>query len=195
MRNLVLSIAAVATLLCACGASSKEVAMARTARYKGDKLQLFAETKAVVATSYTVTKSDETSLGMQTAAKWFSPEGLTQNPRGEGTEMVDLVDKSINIAMVVELLPDGDAWIVKITPIIARYNRGIPKPEPLKEGDISLPGWVQAKIDTLALDINKGLKKYEVQSVPGPVPAGSSPPPAEPPVESVPADDSAAPTP
>lgn len=180
MRNLVLSVAAVAAVLCACGPSSKEIAMAKTARYKGDKLQLFAETKAIVESKYELAKSDETTLGMQTKPKWFSPEGLTQNPRGEGTEMVDLVDKSINIALVVTLLPDGDAWVVKVTPVLARYNRGIPKPEPLKEGDASLPGWVESKVDTLALDIHKGLQKYQVQTVPGPVPAGSSPPPAEP---------------
>lgn len=150
--------------------------MAKTARYRGDKLQLFADTKAVVESKYKVAKSDETQLGMQTESKWFSPEGLTQNPRGEGTEAIDLVDKSINIAMIVTLLPDGDDWVIKVTPVLARFNRGSPIPEPLKEGDVSLPGWVQSKVDSLAMDIHKGLSKYTVQSVPATVPAGASPP-------------------
>ena len=109
--------------------------MAKTARYTGDKLELFAAMRAAVEANYKLTKTDETTLAVQTEARWFSPEGLSQTPRGEGTEMIDLVDKSINIALVVALVPDGSVWVVKITPVMARFNQGIPKPEPLKEGD------------------------------------------------------------
>jgi hypothetical protein len=196
MKNLVCSVAALAALaLFACGPSSKEVAMAKTARYKGDKLELFAAVKAATEAKYTLTKSDETTLGMQTEARWFSPEGLSQTPRGEGTEMQDLVDKSINIALVVTMLPDGDAWVVKVTPVMSRYNRGIPKPEPLKEGDASLPGWVESKVDTLALDIHKALAKFEVKSVPGAVPPPApttAPAPDEPSGSAAPAEGPAA---
>ena len=179
MKNLSFSVAALATIavgvlgLAACGPSSKEVAMAKTARYKGDKLEIFAAVKSATEAKYKLTKSDETTLGLQTEARWFSPEGLSQTPRGDGTEMQDLVDKSINIALVVTMLPDGDAWVVKVTPVMSRFNRGIPKPEPVKEGDASLPGWVESKVDTLALDIHTALGKYEVKTVPG-----AAPPPA-----------------
>jgi len=172
MRNLVLSALALAAL-CACGASSKEAAMAKTARYQGDKLQLFAEAKAVVESKYQIDKTDEVSLGIQTTHRWYSPEGLAANDTGDVSM---LQDKSLNIAIVVQLLPDGDAWIVKVTPVIARYNKGIPKPEIVKETDASLPGWVEDKANTLAVDIHKRLAKYEIQSVPGPVTA----PPAAP---------------
>ena len=161
-----LAIAAVA-----CGPSSKEVATAKSARYQGDKLELFAHVKAATESKYKVTKSDETSLGMQTEARWFSTEGLAVTPRGDN-DMRDVPDKSINIALVVTMLPDGDNWIVKVTPVMARYNIGIPKPEPVKEGDASLPGWVEGKVDELSMDIHKELAKYEVKTVPG-----SAPPP------------------
>jgi hypothetical protein len=181
MRNLVCSAAAIAALvLVACGASSKEVAMAKTAHYQGDKMEIFASMRGAVEASYKLTKTDETSLAVQTEARWFSPEGLSQTPRGEGTEMQDLVDKSINIAMVVRMFPDGDTWVVKVTPVMARFNAGIPKPEPLKEGDASLPGWVESKIDTLALDIHKALGKYEVKGVPQSAPPPTEPAPAAP---------------
>jgi hypothetical protein len=177
MRNLVLSGLALAALaLCACGSSSKEVAMAKTARYQGDKLQLFAETKAVVETKYKIAKSDEVALGMSTQARWFTPEGLAANDSGDVSM---LQDKSLNITLIVELLPDGDKWLVKVTPKILRYNRGIPKPEDVKEDDISLPNWVGSRTDELALDIHKRLSKFEVKTVPQQVPAGNeSPPPA-----------------
>jgi hypothetical protein len=170
MRNLVLSVAAMfAVAAVACGPSSKEVATAKSARYQGDKLELFAHVKSATEAKYKLTKSDETSLGMQTEARWFSTEGLAVTPRGD--DMRDVPDKSINIALVVTMLPDGEAWIVKVTPVMARYNQGIPKPEPLKENDPSLPGWVQGKVDELSLDIHKELSKYEVKTVPGVMPA------------------------
>jgi len=174
MRNLVCSVAALAALvLCACGASSKEVAMAKTARYQGDKLQLFAEAKAAVETKYKLAKTDEATLVIQTEPRWFTPEGLAANFDGDVTL---LQDKSINHALVAQLLPDGDNWIVKVTAVMTRYNRGIPKPEPLKENDASLPGWVEDRSNTLALDIHKRLAKFEVKGVPQQVPAGNEPP-------------------
>jgi hypothetical protein len=154
--------------LCACGASSKEVAMAKTAHYSGDKAQLFAETKAVVASKYDVVKSDETTLEVQTKPRWFTPEGLAANDTGDVSM---LQDHSLNIAMVVQLLPEGGGYIVKVTPVIARYNKGIPKPEQVNENDASLPGWVEDRTDTLALDIHKALAKYENAPAAGAAPA------------------------
>jgi hypothetical protein len=180
MRNLVLSLAAMLTIAAvACGPSSKEVATAKSARYQGDKMQIFANVKATTEAKYKLQKSDETSLGMQTEPRWFSVEGLAVTPRGD--DMRDVPDKSINIALVVTMLPDGDKWVVKVTPVLARYNRGIPKPEPLKENDPSLPGWVQGKVDELAMDIHKALGKFEVKTVPGSAPAPApGPSPDEP---------------
>lgn len=178
----------------ACGPSSKEIATAKSARYQGDKLMLFATIKATVESKYNLTKSDETTLGMQSEGRWYSPEGLAQTPRGG--DMRDVQDKSVNFAAVVTMLPDGDNWIVKVTPILARYNQGIPKPEPLKEGDASLPGWVEGKVDQLALDIHKALAKYEVKQLGGlPPPPAPGPTPDEPTPgsEATPAAGSAAP--
>ena len=179
MRNLVLSALALAALV-ACGPSSKEVATAKSARYQGDKLEIFANVKAATEAKYKLTKSDETSLGLQTEARWFSTEGLAVTPRGDN-DMRDVPDKSINIALVVTMLPDGSNWVVKVTPVMARFNQGIPKPEPLKENDPSLPGWVQGKVDELAMAIHSQLAKYEVKGVPQMVPpATNTPAPDEP---------------
>jgi hypothetical protein len=174
MRNLVLSALALAALV-ACGPSSKEVATAKSARYQGDKLELFANVKAATEAKYKLTKSDETSLGLQTEPRWFSPEGLAVTPRGEN-DMRDVPDKSVRIALVVTMLPDGNNWVVKVTPMLERWNTGIPKPEPLKEGDASLPGWVEGKVDELAMAIHTQLAKFEVKSVPQMVPAATNAP-------------------
>jgi hypothetical protein len=181
-------------LAVACGPSSKEVAGAKTARYTGDKLEIFHATKAVVEGKYKLQKSDETTLGMQTTARWYSPEGLVVSGYvDESTNSVserDIPDKAIRLALVVTMLPDGSSWILKVTPVMLRKNVGMPKPDELKEDDPSVPGWVGSRADELALDIHKALAKYEVKQ-----PGGMAPPPAAPgpaPDEPAPAAGSAA---
>jgi hypothetical protein len=175
MRTLLLSIV---VLACACGASNREAAKAKTARYQGDKLVLFAAAKDVVASNHQLAVSDETTLKMQTRPRWYTPEGLAANFDGADVQL--LQDKSLNISLVVQLLPEADNWIVHVEPIIFRYNRGMPNPEPLKPTNYDIPGWATGKVDQLAFEINKALKQYEVQRPGGIAPPSDEPPPAAP---------------
>jgi len=154
----------------ACGPSSGELKAAKTAHYKGDKLAMFNATKDAVAAKYTLQKSDENALGMQTNGRWYTPEGLAAAESGGDMRVVP--DNSLNIALVVTLVPDGDAYVVNVKPLYLRYHAGNPKPEALKDDDISIPGWAQGKVDQLALDIHEALKQYEVKSMGGVTPAG-----------------------
>jgi len=172
----------------ACGPSSKEIGTAKAARYQGDKLQLFATVKAAVESKYQLVKSDETTLGMQTTARWYSPEGLATSATVDDPR--DMPDKSIRMALVVTMLPDGSNWIIKVTPIMHRKNAGMPKPDDLKEDDPSVPGWAIGKVDQLALEIHKALGTYEVKQ-----PGGIAPPPAPGPSPDEPSAGSAAPPP
>ncbi|HET9990982.1 MAG TPA: hypothetical protein VFQ65_20765, partial [Kofleriaceae bacterium] len=76
-----LAILIAALALCACGPSSKELSGAKSAHYKGDKLVMFNAIKTTVAGKYHIEKSDETSLGMQTVGRWYTPEGLAAGER------------------------------------------------------------------------------------------------------------------
>jgi hypothetical protein len=180
MRNPVVChlVAILAIGLVACGPSSKELSGAKSAHYKGDKLLLFAAAKSATEAKYKLQKSDETTLGLQTDGRWYTPEGLAAAERGG--DMRDVPDKSLQIALVVTLQPDGDAWVVNIKPLMIRYHAGSPKPEPVAETDPSVPGWATGKVDQLALDIHDALKTYEVKSVPGAVPPPMGPPGATP---------------
>ncbi len=183
MRNLVLGCVAIAALaLVACGPSSSEVKGARTARYKGDKLEIFRAARAAVEAKFKLEAADENTLGFKTIGTWYDPEGgiAMDNASASSTTRTMVPDKSLNIQYVVGLKPDGDTWIVEVKPIINRYHAGSPQPEPLQEGDISLPGWVGGKTDSVALDVHNALTKWEVKSVPGQVPAGNTPPPPPP---------------
>ena len=160
----------------ACGPSSNELKSAKTARYKGDKIAMFNATKDAVSAKYQLQKSDENALGMQTNGRWYTPEGLAAAESGGDMRVVP--DNSLNIALVVTLVPDGDAYVVNVKPLYLRYHAGNPKPEALKDDDISIPGWAQGKVDQLALDIHTALKQYEVPSMGGVTPAGPAPAPA-----------------
>ena len=185
-------VAILALAVIACGPSSKELAGAKSAHYKGDKLVLFAAAKAATEAKYKLQKSDETTLGMQTDGRWYTPEGLAAGERGG--DMRDVPDKSLQIALVVTLQPDGDAWVVNIKPLMIRYHAGSPKPEPVAENDPSVPGWATGKVDQLALDIHDALKQYEVKTLPGQVPPPTGPAPTPTPT-SAPDGSAAAPAP
>lgn len=160
----------------ACGPSSGELKAAKTAHYKGDKIAMFNAAKEVVEEKYKLEKSDENALGMQTVGRWYTPEGLTVGERNG--DMREVPDQSLQIALVVTLVPDGDAYVVNVKPLYLRFHAGSPKPEPLGENDPSVSGWPQGKVDQLALDLHNALKQYEVPSMGGVKPAGPAAPAA-----------------
>jgi hypothetical protein len=180
MRNIscsVIALALAASALAACGPSGKQVASAKTARYQGDRLQIFAAMKQAVAAKYKIDKADEAALGLQTEVRWYNPEGqAVSSPMGDAR---DVPDKSLGIALVVELLPEGERHVVSVKPLIVRYNKGQPNPDVLQPEDPSLPGWVSGKGDNLQVEIYEALKEYAVQGAAGAAPApGPAAPPA-----------------
>ncbi|MDB4957223.1 MAG: hypothetical protein JWO36_4792 [Myxococcales bacterium] len=179
--------------LVACGPSSKEMAGAKSARYKGDKLQLFALAKAATEAKYKLQKSDEVALGFQTEGRWYTPEGLAASERSG--DMRDVPDRSVNEVLVVQLVPDGDAYVVTVKPVMLRYFAGRPNPDQLTEDDPSVPGWAHGKVDNLAVDIHEALKQFEVKTVPAMLPAPTSGAPGATPPAPAPASPAPAPAP
>lgn len=198
MRNLMMTTAAsaLALALAACGGpSGKDVALAKQARYTGDKLQLFGAMKATVEGKYKLDVSDETKLALKTQGRWYTPEGLASSwtPSDTDASGHKLPDRSLNIALVAQLLPEQSNWVVHIEPVILRFNANQPKLEPVRPDDPSLPGFANGKADELAFDVHGTLKQWEVKSPGGVMPAAPAPaaPEAAPPA----ADGSAAPAP
>jgi hypothetical protein len=196
MRNLILTCAALACVA-ACGPSGRDTALAKTARYQGDKIAIFGAVKTVTEAKYKLAVSDETTLTVQTAGRWYTPEGLISTSGEQDIRQVP--HNSINIVLTVKVLPEGDKWIVDVVPKMTRINKGSPMPENLAPNDASLPGWATGKVDQLAFDIYDALKEYEVKAPGGnvpPAPASADPAaPAAPPPAADPAAGSAAPAP
>ena len=173
MRNLSFSVIVLALVACG-GPSGKDVAMAKQARYTGDKLVIFNATKAAVEDKYKLDKSDETTLGMQTKARWYTQDGILA-PGGD-ENFKEVPDKAIRVVHVVRLLPDGDKWIVQDDPVLMRRVAGSPQPEKLDLKDPSVPGWATGQVDELQFEIYKSLRAYEVKAPGGMAPAPSPAP-------------------
>jgi hypothetical protein len=137
---------------------------------------MFDAMKTATESTYPLKSADPKALGLQTAPRWYSPDGMLASERDN--DIRDVPDNSVNLSLVATLLPDGDAWVVQVKPIMMRYHAGSPEPEPLPENDLSVPGWAHEKVDALASDIHKALAQYQVQTVPQTVPAGSAAPAA-----------------
>ncbi len=176
MRNLSLTIAMLAALVACGGPSGKDVAMAKQARYSGDKLVLFGATKGAVESKYKLAKSDEVALGMQTVPRWYTEDGVISS--GTDDNFGEVPARAIRVVHVVRLLPDGDKWIVHDEPVLMRKIEGSPKPDKLEVKDPSVPGWATGQIDELQFEIYKVLKAYEVKSPGGMAPAPTSAAPA-----------------
>lgn len=172
-----ISIALIACALVACGPSNAEVKSAKEAHYRGDKLVMFNAMKSAVEDKFKLQKSDETTLGLETIARVYTPEGMLANEgnseknKGGGYNSM-FPDNSIIMKFVVTMLADGDSYVVRVKPMMERYRAGSPKTEPLAENDPSLPGWTSGKVDAVQLDIYNALKQYEVKGVGGVAPAG-----------------------
>jgi hypothetical protein len=168
VRNLVLWVvlagaaAAGASALVACAASRQEVEVARTARYRGDRLALFQAARQATADRYPIVTSDDTALRIETAGRWYTPDGLGASERNH--DMRDVPDRSIHLRLIVRLVPAGDDWAVAIEPVMMRYFAGRPNPDKLGTDDPSLPGWTHGRVDQLHSAIHRALARYQVAS-------------------------------
>lgn len=160
MRTTVLLLAiAIAIASPACGASRQEVAAARSARYRGDKLAMFAAARRATAEKYRLAVTDETALRIETVGRWYTPDGLGASERDD---IRDVPDRSIHLKLIVKLLPRGDDWDVAIEPVMMRYFTGRPNPDLLAPDDPSLPGWTHGRVDQLYSAIHRALAGYAV---------------------------------
>jgi len=184
MRTVILWLAA--CVIAACGPSNTAIKGAKEARYKGDKIAIFGAAKTALASKFDIQKSDETALGAETTLRWYGPDGLLVSERGD--DVRDIPDRAISLKLVVTVLADGDAYVVRVKPIMMRRFKDRPNPDVLAETDPSIPEWMTSKIDLVAVAVHDALVQYEVKSPGGmaPSPASPAPPPPDEPGSAAP---------
>lgn len=162
MRTVVVLLVMLAAAACA---SRQAVETARAARYRGDKLVLFDAAKQATAAKYALAESDQTTLRIVTAGRWYRPDGLLASERS--SDMRDVPDRSVHFRLVIKLVPDGSDWAVAIEPVMMRYFAGRPNPDHLTPDDPSVPGWATGRVDKLRAAIHEALQSYQVKSTAG----------------------------
>lgn len=152
----------VMALAVACGPSAAEIKMAKSAGYAGEPGEMFSIVEATTAETYKIGEAvRDGEYALATVAQWYSPEGGRQST-GAG-DFVQIGDGSVQLTMIVRLVPQGDRYMVTVTPKTFEHVSGSPQPRELTPDDPSLPGWVSGRVDSLQLEIHKALQKYAVQ--------------------------------
>jgi hypothetical protein len=160
-----LPLVSLTVLAAACAASSHSI---ETARYRGEPVALLGAARAAVEASYQVVVSDESALWIETAARWYSPDGTLLSDRGG--EPAPLPDRSVDLQLIVKLVPRGDDWAVAVEPVMTRYIAGQARRDRLAPDDPGAPSWLRGKLDQLYAAVHAALQSYEVAS-----PGGVSP--------------------
>ena len=162
MKSVVVGIVVtVLGMLVACGPSAAEIKMAKSAGYKGDPGELFDVIEQTTAQTYKIGEANRIQHALMTVPQWYNPEGGRQSA-GAG-DYVQVVDRSVQLALVVQLVDMENRFVVEITPKAFQHIAGSPQPRELQPDDPNLPGWVTGRVETLQLEIHKSLQKYVVQ--------------------------------
>jgi hypothetical protein len=147
-----------------CGPSTAEIKTAKATTYVGDANEIFGVIQQVVAETYKIADAGRTdeAIRLVTTEQWYSPEGGRQS--AGGGDFVQLVDRSILLQLVVDLVPTAENHnVIQVTPRTLQHVSGSPKPRELAADDPNLPGWVTGRVDQLHHDLFKGLQKYVVK--------------------------------
>lgn len=152
-----------ALLLAACGGpSTGTVQQARAAHYTVRAQAAFDQAiQGAQDQKWQIDEADPQQLGFRTNAKWFEPDGTSED-RSTEDDAAWVTDGSILLAFVVYVRgTDGDCW-VEIKPLVYEKVGGSPQPRQLTIDDPSMPGWVHGKLDNLTVSIHERLKAHMV---------------------------------
>jgi hypothetical protein len=157
-RRMKMVVLMVVLAVAGCGPSTQEVKTAKTARYKTDGRALFDIAVAVAEQDYKIGEVDAAGLQFATQPQFYSPEGGRQSPGAGG--FVNMSDRSVQLAIVVEIVKADDRFVVVVTPHTMQVISGSPKPRELAPDDPNLPGWVHGRVESLYVGIYNAAKQH-----------------------------------
>lgn len=154
--------ALVALVTAACGGGQAK--SARSARYKADTTVVFKAVVDAVSVKHKVERADAPTGVVITVPRWYEPEGNLEDMDASGDAAM-LQDGSILLRYEIRVVngTNPGELAVDVIPHVAQMRTGYARPLELKPGDLAIPGWVEGKTDDLYVNINAGLKAYEVK--------------------------------
>lgn len=165
IRSIALTLGLVAT---GCfGASSKEVATAKTATYNTTLETAFDQAMQATQENYKIGLVDAPNHRFTTNPQVYNSEGQRQSEGASG--FVTMRAGSIQLHFVVESVPvENNAIAIKITPRCFQRLEWSPKPRELALDDPNLPGWVRGRYDALHVAVYQRLKATAIAPPSGP---------------------------
>lgn len=140
------------------GPSSAEIKDAKSAQYKADADVLLDIAIQVAQENYKVGQVDAANKRFATVPQFYSAEGGRQSAGAGG--FVSISPGSVELMLVVEIVPGGVGHHVVVTPVTFQMVSGSPKPRELKPDDPNLPPWVLGRADALAVAIHAQAKPH-----------------------------------
>jgi hypothetical protein len=154
-------------LLVGCGASTAQVAMAKSAEYRTSSTEIFQLALSAAEENYKIGETDAAGQRFTTKLQFYTPEGGRQSAGAEGVTQVHA--GSVGVQLIVEVVQQGEVARVVVTPKTIQVVGGSPQPRELRPDDPSLPPWVHGRVDALYVAIHDRAKRFAT-SAPGHVP-------------------------
>lgn len=152
-QGTVMVVAMAALVASACGASSKEVAMARSAVYQCDEAKVFGEVAAFLKERMGGVTPQPAAKAVVSAFRWHSSTGV---PRRKGLANVRQGDLALAVAMTLQR--SGNGWMIKSQVQVLSHVVGSPAGRRLNPSDADYPAWAATKHDTLRVKLHDRLK-------------------------------------
>jgi len=161
--RLTLAVLAVLSCAAACGPNTAEIQRAHEAHYHGEPAALLQGAAAATESEhYKILEADRDRVAFMTVDKWFTAEGTTESVGAGGG--IRAADRSIVIAYIVSVVAaDGGGYTIEVVPDVRRYFSDRPNLDQVPQGDPTMPGWVAARTDLLAVAIHERLAPYEAK--------------------------------
>ncbi|KAB2911285.1 MAG: hypothetical protein F9K40_01060 [Kofleriaceae bacterium] len=148
------------TLATACGASKKEVTVAREATYTGDAAAIFQVVADTVAAKYELQAADPVARSVTTAPRWYRQDG-SYDYREDDTFSREVKDHHpfVQLSYVV-MMSAGPPFQIDVSPrVVDRVHWNHTQSFVTPPGP--LPGWIQERADELAVEIHRRLRRFE----------------------------------
>lgn len=152
----------VALMVAACGPSTGQIKVAKTAQYKLPPKSMLDVAVQVAQQTYKLGALDIEGLRFATAPQWYHHDGGRISATNEFTgDFVNAGDRDVQVTLIVKIVSaDLDRSMVEVTPKTFQVIAGSPQPRELTPDDPNLPPWVLGRADALAVSIYEQAKRY-----------------------------------
>ena len=159
--KLVFALAVALLVVGGCGPSAKQIQIAKAAEYQGAPQHLLDLALQVAQFDYKIGAIDIEGLKFATEPQWYSAEGGRRGTSSDANGDYAMIGGGdIQVSLVVRVRLIGkDRVVVEVTPRTFQAVSGSPQPRELAPEDPNLPGWVQGRVDSLAVAIYEQAKQ------------------------------------